>query len=364
MHAPAFRPRVIGILGFDGVATLDFVEPLEAFKAARIFDNVFGARPCYEVITLGLSSHGFTSESGLAFKSDKRIDEIRSIDTILIPGGDGAQVSEIRDQIASWLRQKGGRMRRIAAVCAGIYPLAQSGLLDGAQVTTHWRCARDVGQRFPKLRVNYVGSFSRDGRFFTCGGGKAALEMTLALIDDDYGPQVSREVAREFVVRLKPSGSNDSLVCPPQEQCAATDRLADLPTWILAHLDEDLSLKVLAEKAALCPRHFRRLFRRVFNVAPAEFVERLRLGEARRRLLGPRTTIKSVADSVGFRSADVFRRAFERRLGMSPSKFRLRFQGQVETKLRKRATLVRRRSLQRSERAIENVEKKIRVSTR
>ncbi len=357
MHAPAFRPRVVGIIGFDGVATLDFVEPLEAFRAARVFDNGFGARPCYEVIILGLSAPSFTSESGLVFKVNKRIDEIRSIDTILIPGGDAVQVAELRDQIASWLLHKRDRIRRIAAVSAGIYPLARSGLVDGKEVTTHWRCARDVAQKFPKLHVNYAASFSRDDGFFTCGGGKAALEMTLALIDDDYGAQVSREVAREFVVRQKPSGADDSLVCPPQEQSAASDRLADLPAWILAHLDQDLSVPVLAQKAALCPRHFRRLFRRVFKSAPAEFVEQLRLGEARRRLLGPRTTIKCVADSVGFRSADAFRRAFERRLGMTPSKFRLRAQGRIERKFR-------RRTLQSRERTVEHLEQKIRVSTR
>ncbi|MDQ6911905.1 MAG: helix-turn-helix domain-containing protein [Verrucomicrobiota bacterium] len=356
MHSPVFRPRLIGILGFDGVATLDFVEPLSAFKAAHIFDHR-GARACYEVVTLGLNGRSFISESGLEFKIDKCAHEIRAIDTILIPGGEGVRVPDVCDQIASWLLHKHTRIRRIATVSGGIYPLAQSGLLEGVQVTTHWRCAREVAQRFPKLRVNPVASFSRDGRFFTCGGGKAALEMTLALIDEDYGPQISREVAREFVVRLKPSGEDDSLVYLPQEQCAATDRLADLPTWILAHLDQDLSVPVLAQKAALCPRHFRRVFKRVFHAAPAEFVERLRLGEARRRLLGPRTTIKSVADSVGFRSADAFRRAFERRLGMTPGKFRLRSQGRLERKLR-------RRTLQSRERTIEHVEKKISVSTR
>ena len=357
MHTSIFRPRVVGIVGFDGVATLDLVEPLEAFKAARIFDNGCGPRPCYEVLTLGLAPRTFTSESGLIFQVDKQIDELRSIDTILIPGGAGVFTSAVRDQIAQWLQRKGDRIRRIAAVSAGIYPLAQSGLVAGKEVTTHWRFARDVAQKFPRLRVNYAASFSRDDKFITCGGGKAALEMTLALIDEDFGAQVSRAVAREFVVRQKPSGADESLVCPPQEQSVATDRLADLPSWIQAHLDQDLSVTVLAEKAALCPRHFRRVFRRVFNSAPAEFVERLRLGEARRRLLGPRTTIKCVADSVGFRSADAFRRAFERRLGMTPSKFRLRSQGRIERKFR-------RRTLQSREGTIEHVEKKVGVSTR
>ena len=158
--------------------------------------------------------------------------------------------------------------------------------------------------------------------------------MTLALINEDYGEQVAQQVAREFVVRLKPPGTEEAVTYLPKEQCQSTDRLADLPSWILAHLDEDLTVEMLAQQSALCPRHFSRLFRRTFKTTPADFVEQVRLGEARRRLLLPQATIKNVADSVGFKSADSFRRAFERRLGVNPSTFRLRYHQRAEKKVR------------------------------
>ena len=103
------------------------------------------------------------------------------------------------------------------------------------------------------------------------------------------------------------------------------DRLADLPCWILSHLQHDLSVDRLAERAGLCPRHFSRIFKRLFQTTPANFVDQLRLNEARRRLLIPRYTVQSVAESVGFNNADTFRRAFERRFGVSPSAYRNRF---------------------------------------
>jgi transcriptional regulator GlxA family with amidase domain len=101
--------------------------------------------------------------------------------------------------------------------------------------------------------------------------------------------------------------------------------LADLPCWILSHLQIDLSVNILAERAGLCPRHFSRIFKRFFRTTPAEFVDRLRLNEARRRLLIPRYTVRTVAESVGFKSGDTFRRAFERRFGINPSNYRNRF---------------------------------------
>ena len=319
-------PRVIGILGFDGVATLDFIGPLEAFKAARTYDNYHRTHSCYEVEVLALHTKTFVSESGIVFKADKTIQAASSLDTIIIPGGNGCHLPDANKGVLSWLRAQGGRVRRMAAVSGGIYALAESGLIDGRRVTTHWRFSRHVAQRFPTLQVSYSASFLKDGPFFTCGGGAAGMEMTLALINEDYGPRVALEVAREFVMRLRPAGAEGSLIFPPQQERESADRLADLPAWILAHLDNDLSVEVLAGRACLCPRHFSRLFKRVFKATPAEFVEQLRLGEARRRLLIPGATIKNVAFSVGFKSADAFRRAFERELGLTPSSFRARFQ--------------------------------------
>ena len=99
------------------------------------------------------------------------------------------------------------------------------------------------------------------------------------------------------------------------------DRLAELPGWITSRLREKLSVEVLAERACVCPRHFSRLFKKTFRTTPASFVEQLRIGEAERRLATRRTSIESVAASVGFKSAEVFRRAFERQLGQTPSRF-------------------------------------------
>jgi transcriptional regulator GlxA family with amidase domain len=323
-------PRVIGILGFDGIATLDFIGPLEAFKAARTYDNYHRRHSCYEVVILGLATKSFVSESGVIFRADRTIQAASSLDTVIIPGGSGPQLPEISRTVSAWLRRQEGRVRRVVAVRSGIYTLAQSGLVDGRNVTTHWRFSRDVAQRFPKLKVNHTASFVKDGPFYTCGGGTAGIEMTLALIDEDYGSRVALDVAREFVLRLRPSGSEKSLIDPPKDERESAERLADLPAWILAHLDNDLSVEVLAERACLCPRHFSRLFKRVFKITPAEFVEQLRLGEARRHLMMPRATIKSVAASVGFKSADAFRRAFERQLGVAPSDFRMRCHPEME----------------------------------
>ena len=326
-------PRRIGLLGFDGVTALDLIGPLEAFSLAHRLPDQGQGPACYKPIIVGLTEKSFISESGLRFKADTTAEAIDFLDTILIPGGRGLRQPEAGRRAAAWLASRADNTRRIASVSTGLYALAQSGLVDGRAVTTHWRFSRDVAQRFPKLRVNYTASFLKHDRFYTSAGGTAGVEMTLALVEEDYGGQVARAVARELVVRLHPPGENCNENGFANYQADPTERVVDLPAWILAHLHEHLTVETLASKACLCPRHFSRVFKQVFNCTPADFVEEFRLSEARRRLLGLRTTVESIAESVGFKSSDAFRRAFERRVGLTPTAFRRRAQSAASVKV-------------------------------
>ena len=326
MHVPTLvremKAKSIGLFGFDGLASLDLTGPLETLTAARITGAEGGAAPCYNVRIIGLTGKTFVSESRVAFRTQHLLEKVPHLDTVIVPGGVAARAGEALRKIADWLAVNAVHVRRIVSISTGIYPLAQSGLLDGRKATTHWRFAQDVARRFPKVRLDPAASFTKDGSFYTCGGGTAAIELTLALIEEDYGARVALSVARELGMRLRPIGNNESHFDPGQFECGPTDRLAELPGWIGAHLNDNLSIEVLAERACICPRHFSRLFKRFFHRTPADFVETLRLNEARRRLLLPRDSVENVAVAVGFKNPDSFRRAFQRRLGVNPATFR------------------------------------------
>jgi transcriptional regulator GlxA family with amidase domain len=315
-------PLRVGIIGYDGVNSLDLSGPLETLAAAQTTAVLLERKPCYRTILIGVKGKSFVSQSQVAFQAEATLLKTPELDTVIIPGGVGMASIETRRLISDWLTANISRIRRVVCVSNGVYPLAESRLLDGRRIATHWRTAQDLAVRFPNLRVDASASFLRDGPFSTCGGGTAAMEVTLALIEEDYGARVALAVAREMVVRLRPGGENGSALDPSQFETAPSDRLAELPAWIAAHLNDDLSVEVLASRTCLCPRHFSRLFKRFFKATPATFVERIRLEEARRCLASSRHSIASVASAVGFASADTFRRAFERRHGVSPVTFR------------------------------------------
>ncbi len=319
------NPKRIGFVGYDGVQALDFVGPLESFQAAST-DEQNGKRPaCYETLIIGLTGKPFKSETGIIFQPHKTFQNAPPVDTLIIPGGCTLRTSDINSQIANWLKPRARNIRRIASDCTGVYALAASGLLNGRTVSTHWKFAKDLSNRFPDLKVDANLLFVKDGKYYTSAGITAGIDLSLALIEEDFGPSVALSVARELVVYLKRSGGQEQFSEPLQFQTQTMNGMADLAAWAHSHLQEDLSVDALADRACLGRRHFNRKFKGTFGVTPASFVETLRLDEARERLARHSTPIEQVALSVGFQSAKAFRRAFERRFGVSPSAYRSRF---------------------------------------
>jgi len=316
------RPR-IGILGYDGLQALDLVGPAEAFAAVRV-----DGEPAYDIAIIGLTGKRFVSETGLTLTAGTTIDKHVRLDTLIIPGGRAMRDDATNRKTAAWIADRAPHIRRVCSVCTGVYGLAATGLLDGRRVTTHWRFANDLAARFPKLRVESDALYIKDGPFYTSAGISAGIDLTLALIEEDHGPTQALSVARELVMFLKRPGGQDQFSEPLEFQSRNVDRFADLTAWITGHLNADLSVEAMAARTFLSPRQFTRVFKESYGVSPAAFVEEQRLSEASRRLAERRVTIDAVAHSLGYRSVDVFRRAFERRFGVAPGSYRSRFQAQ------------------------------------
>jgi len=319
--------RSVGIVGYDGVNALDLTGPHEVFNDAVSWPDGRAEAPnrAYKVFCLSPDGAPFRSESGLLFTADCALADAPPLDTILIPGGVGIRKAETLTPIADWLRARAPVTRRLVSVCTGVMALGASGLMDGRRATTHWAYAGEVARRFPAIRLEPDAIFVRDGAFATSAGVTAGIDLTLALVEEDLGPSAALAIARMLVVYVKRSGGQRQYSEPLRFQVRAKGRFADLAAWIPANLSADLSVEALAARVNCSPRHFARLFKEAFAAAPAEFVEALRLAEAAERLVSTSATVDVIADSVGYASGAVFRRAFERRFGVIPTHYRERF---------------------------------------
>jgi transcriptional regulator GlxA family with amidase domain len=317
------NPKTVGLIVAEEIAATDLMGPAEVFSRATIRRSDQLEAPescCYRVITIGVNGGPCVTDCGIVIRPHVVIEEAPPLDTVLVCSDSHGE--KLKRKLIKWIKQRAPNTRRIAALGRGIYALAASGLLDGRQAVIHWRFARDVALRFPKLRVNPNNLFVKDGPFYTCAGGTSAVDFALGLVEDDYGRHVALALARELVVHVKRSGEQEQYSEALKFQIQSSDRFADLPAWILSHLSDDLSIDALAQRAAMSRRNFTRLFHEVFGKTPAQFVAEARIAEAQQRLLVPRNSIESIASSLGFRSADVFSVAFERCTGTRPRIYR------------------------------------------
>ncbi|MCJ8521096.1 transcriptional regulator GlxA family with amidase domain [Pseudorhizobium tarimense] len=223
----------------------------------------------------------------------------------------------LRDYIA----RAGRESRRVAGVCTGAFLLAEAGLLDEKSATTHWAHARSLQERFPSVNVDDDRIFIQDGSIWTSAGMSSAIDLTLALIEDDHGADLSRSIARKLVVyHRRPGGQSQFSALLELEP--RSDRVRRALVYAKEHLRNPLTVEELAEAASLSPRQFSRIFREETGQSPAKAVERLRLEAAKAMLEDGRHPLDIVARDTGFADRDRMRRAFLRFFGQPPQSLR------------------------------------------
>jgi transcriptional regulator GlxA family with amidase domain len=311
------QPKRIGFIGFDGVIASQLIVPSDIFAAASLEVGYGNRIGCYDIAVIGLRAAAFRAESGVILQPTETLETVSEIDTVIVPGGRGLRAAEMNHAISEWILTNVSRIRRIAAIDTGISAVAPTGLLDGREVAVDEQHVDDVKRHFPQMRLNCQRPLVKDGSFYTSSGLGAAVDLSLTLIEEDYGGQVASATAQQMPFSNQLAGKDFSR--PAQFDSQPCDRFADLVAWIMRNLNRHLSIDVLARKASMSPTHLNRAFKNAFGVTPGTFVENLRLNEARRRLLSPKDTLYTVAASVGFSNPSAFRRAFERRFGTKPS---------------------------------------------
>jgi transcriptional regulator GlxA family with amidase domain len=179
----------------------------------------------------------------------------------------------------------------------------------------------------------------RDGNIYTSAGISAGIDLALAWVEEDFGPAAALKVARELVLFLRRPGGQDQLSVSLEAQASHTKPLHELQAWMVEHVDRALSVDALADRVAMSPRNFARLFGRAFGTTPGRYLLQLRVEAARRLLEQTDKGLMQIASASGFRSADVMRRAFLRALGTTPLRYRQHFQTPAARSPMRRATL-------------------------
>jgi transcriptional regulator GlxA family with amidase domain len=318
----AYPPPLICFYVFPGHAMLDLAGPLSAFKVP---DQISGPGH-YETAVVSRSGGPIPSYESVDVMSLS--DSGRPVDTLVVVGGPG--VFDLEEPDFAAVRAQAQTARRVASVCTGAFLLASAGLLDGRRATTHWAEAERLARGFPSVQVESDRIFVQDGPVWSSAGVTAGIDLALALIEDDYGAELARAIARHLVVPFRRRGGQSQY-----SEMLSLDPLSDRITRTLmfahAHLAENLTVERLASIACLSSRQFGRAFRDATGETPATAIERLRAEAAKARVETGLEPIEAIATSVGFIDPERMRRAFMKRFGQSPQALRRAARGRGAT---------------------------------
>lgn len=307
------------------------------FEAAGIADILMRAnlhlpvgvdQQRYRVSLATTQSHQVIhGQSGLNLLADLKLAELdprAAWDTIMITGrGDSAEEGNM---VIDFIKLAAPQARRVVSVCGAAMLLAEAGLLDGRRATTHWRLLDSMQSRYPRIRVEGGPLYIQDGDIWTSGGVSSGFDLTLALVEEDFGFSVARDIAQDMVMYLRRPGGQMQFSRFHLQTSGDIGPIGELQRWICDHLAEDLAVEKLAERVAMSPRNFTRVFTRETGVPPARYVTEARLAAARERLEQSHDTLEHIALITGFGSSINLRRSFERQLHLTPGEYRQRFQ--------------------------------------
>jgi transcriptional regulator GlxA family with amidase domain len=320
------------LLAFPNGQLLDITGPLQMFAGA----NAEVSHQAYRIEIAAPDAGPLVTSSGVRLIADlsfaqvtsKRLDRTH---TLLAAGGHPGMRAELaRGGVTGIVSRAIGRVPRIASVCTGAFFLAAAGLLDGRRAATHWSAADDLKRFRPAIIVDDDAIHVEDRGVWTSAGVTAGMDLALAMIEADLGRDVALMIARRHVVfRIRPGGQSQ-FSSELAAQCAGNGKIRQLAERITQHPQADWRTEALAVEAGVSQRSLSRLFRSGLNVSPADFVERVRIDLARRRLLDTSESVDVVAHGCGFGSVRRMDRAFARTIAVSPTEFRARFRAHGE----------------------------------
>ncbi|BCJ51378.1 AraC family transcriptional regulator [Actinoplanes sp. NBRC 14428] len=294
---------------------------LDAAGPVEVLHEADAGRGRYAITVVGPERGWVRTSSGVRMAVDEAAAGQR-FDTLLVPGADGPPLLD--PALIATVARLGAAAGRTAAICTGSFLLAGAGLLDGRAATTHWRYAEVLRRRHPAVSVTPDALFVRAGTVFTSAGVSAGIDLALALVELDHGPHLARDVARTLVVFMQRPGGQSQFSTRLDVPPARAGTLRTVLDAVTRDPAGDHTLTSMARAAGVSPRHLTRLFRTELGMTATGFVELTRI-EAAQRLLVDGASVTAAARASGFGSDETLRRAFFRRLGVTPTTYRKRF---------------------------------------
>lgn len=288
------------------------------------FDRSDLGLPRFDLALCAVRPGPIRTDVGLTLHAEHGMDRVRSADLVHVLAWSQPERHPPPEMVSA-VRDAYDNGAIVVSHCTGAFVLAAAGLLDGKRAATHWRYAEPLARHYPQIQVDSRVLYVDEGRVLTGAGTAAGIDLCLYLLRREYGAHVANAFARDMVVPPHRDGGQAQYLDAPLPEVDDKHRLADVVTWMLEHLDEPLTVPLLAARAVMSPRSFARHFRQMTGTTPRAWLLAQRLHRAEELLESGDLGVEEVARRVGFGTAAALREQFVRRRGVPPRDYRRAF---------------------------------------
>lgn len=321
-------PHTVGVLVFDGMAPFELGVVVEVFGLPR---PELGERPWYRLLVCSEQpGQELRAVGGFGLRAEYGLDALGDADTVIVLGVPDP-AGPVSPALVDVLRRAHARGARLVSICSGAFALAAAGLLDDRRATTHWRYARQLAERHPRVRVDPGVLYVDNGSVLTSAGSAAGIDLCLHLVRADHGPEVANTVARRFVAPPHRDGGQAQYIEAPLGPApTGDDGVGRSMAWALERLHQPITVGALARAACMSERSYLRHFARRNGVSPMRWVLSQRVAASLALLESGEGTVEEVAAAVGFDSGGAYRHHFTRTMRTTPTAYRKTFAGGAE----------------------------------
>lgn len=298
--------------------------PLEMLQAANDIARAQDRHGKQIKIELAGTQRGkLTLTGGLTVYCEKSLQDIKQTDLVFVPGMWGNPLTAIRKhrKLVAWLNLMHQQHATLCAIATGVFFIAEGGLLDNLAATTHWRYFDLFARRYPHVKLQRKRFITQDQQIFCTGSVNAARDIMLHFVEILFGESISSQVSRHFTHELK--RSYESLLLNRDQSSTHHDEtIIKVQEWLQDHYTQTIQIADLADRFQLSTRSLNRRFKQAANTTPLQYLQDLRITQAKELLKQSNLVISEIADRVGYQDASYFTGLFKKINSVTPNEYR------------------------------------------
>ncbi len=322
--------KKVSILVPETAVLAAIADPRYMFTAVNQFLASAGKPPLFDVQLVGLTKEVRLNDGLFTIHPDQLLDEVQQTDLIFIPAlsGDLKTALELNQTLIPWIVRQYRDGAEVASLCIGAFLLASTGLLHGKQCSTHWLFANEFRQMFPDVELMDGSIITESDGIYSSGGASSYWNLLLYLVEKYTNRETAVLASKFFAIDIDRTNQSAFMMFQGQKDHPDLE-IRQAQDFIEQHFQEKISVEHLADRVAVGRRSFERRFKAATNNTVVEYVQRVKIEAAKRKLESSRMNVNEVMMDVGYTDTKAFRDVFKKITGLTPVEYRNKFNKQA-----------------------------------